>query len=380
MNAKDLQCGVGNTVISITPTGDIKLCPMADPNDFPIANIFNDDLYKILSKYPILRIKDPKPELCGDCEHVNFCGNCVVRGLKKYHEMGNKCSWGKNINLPSVLEGQEIVVEVVLTLENIHKFYGDFEALKGISFEIKEGQIFGYLGPNGSGKTTTIKLLLGLIRPSSGNVYILGEDPYPDNIEAKNVRQHIGSMLEFNSLYENLTGLENIAFWANLYGINGQTALKKAKNVIEMVKLSEWGNTSVSKYSYGMNKRLVLARALVSDPDILILDEPTAGVDPESRYIIRNMMKKLAKQGKTIFFSSHDLEEVQKVCTHVALLKKGKLISEGVLNEIITEFGNSRTFVLLESPTDARYVAKKIQNITYDLKNRRTFDLILFRR
>lgn len=105
MNAKDLQCGVGNTVISITPTGDIKLCPMADPNDFPIANIFNDDLYKILSKYPILRIKDPKPELCGDCEHVNFCGNCVVRGLKKYHEMGNKCSWGKNINLPSVLEG-----------------------------------------------------------------------------------------------------------------------------------------------------------------------------------------------------------------------------------------------------------------------------------
>lgn len=272
------------------------------------------------------------------------------------------------------------MVEVVLTLENIHKFYGDFEALKGISFEIKEGQIFGYLGPNGSGKTTTIKLLLGLIRPSSGNVYILGEDPYPDNIEAKNVRQHIGSMLEFNSLYENLTGLENIAFWANLYGINGQTALKKAKNVIEMVKLSEWGNTSVSKYSYGMNKRLVLARALVSDPDILILDEPTAGVDPESRYIIRNMMKKLAKQGKTIFFSSHDLEEVQKVCTHVALLKKGKLISEGVLNEIITEFGNSRTFVLLESPTDARYVAKKIQNITYDLKNRRTFDLILFRR
>ncbi|MCE7697316.1 MAG: PqqD family peptide modification chaperone [Methanobacterium paludis] len=104
-DAKDLRCGVGNTVISITPTGDIKLCPMADPNDFPIANIFNDDLYKILSKYPVLQIKDPKPELCGDCEHINFCGNCVVRGLKKYREIGDKCSWGKNISLTSVLEG-----------------------------------------------------------------------------------------------------------------------------------------------------------------------------------------------------------------------------------------------------------------------------------
>ncbi|MCE7697317.1 MAG: ABC transporter ATP-binding protein [Methanobacterium paludis] len=260
------------------------------------------------------------------------------------------------------------MVEVVLNLDNIHKFYGDFEALRGISFEIEEGQIFGYLGPNGSGKTTTIKLLLGLIKPSSGNIHILGEDPYPDTIGAKNVRQRIGSMLEFNGLYENLTGLENIVFWANLYGIEGKIALERAKNVIEMVKLTEWNDTHVSKYSYGMNKRLALARALVSDPDILILDEPTAGVDPESRYLIRNMMKKLADQGKTIFFSSHDLEEVQKVCSHVALLKKGKLISQGALNKVLSEFGKSRTFARLKFPADAEYLAKKIQNIAYDIK------------
>ena len=246
-------------------------------------------------------------------------------------------------------------------------FYGDFEALKGISVKIEEGQIFGYLGPNGSGKTTTIKLLLGSIKPSSGSLHILGEDPYFNSVEARNTRKSIGSMLEFNGLYEKLTGLENVVFWAKLYGINSSLALEKAESVIEMVKLSEWSNAPVSKYSYGMNKRLALARALVSDPDILILDEPTGGVDPESRVLIRNIMKELANQGKTIFFSSHDLEEVQKVCTHVALLKKGKIIANGSLNDVISGLGKSKTFTRLQSNIDAQQLAKLIENMVYEL-------------
>ncbi len=103
-DAKDSPCGAGNTLIAITPTGDIKLCPMADPTDFPIANVYDDDLYSILSKYPVLQVKDPKPEVCGECKHISFCGNCVVRGLKKYHEIGDKCSWGKISDIASVLE------------------------------------------------------------------------------------------------------------------------------------------------------------------------------------------------------------------------------------------------------------------------------------
>lgn len=102
-DVKDLSCGVGDTVIGITPTGDIKLCPMANPNDFPIGNVYDHDLYKILSKYPILQVKDPGPELCGDCEYLGFCGNCIVRGLKKYHEIGDKCSWGKVIDITPIL-------------------------------------------------------------------------------------------------------------------------------------------------------------------------------------------------------------------------------------------------------------------------------------
>ncbi len=258
-------------------------------------------------------------------------------------------------------------MQTILNLDDIHKFYGDFEALKGISFEIEEGQIFGYLGPNGSGKTTTIKLLLGLVKPSSGSIHILGEDPYSNSVEAQNTRKCIGSMLEFNGLYENLTGLENVIFWAKLYGIKGSEAVEKAKNVIEMVKLSEWGHAIVSTYSYGMNKRLALARALVSDPDILILDEPTAGVDPESRVLIRNIMKELANQGKTIFFSSHDLEEVQKVCTHVALLKNGRIIANGTLDSVLSELGKSKIFLRLQSNDDAQNLAKQIENKVYDM-------------
>ena len=260
------------------------------------------------------------------------------------------------------------MAEVLINLNGIHRIYGDFEALRGVSLEVERGQIFGYLGSNGSGKTTTIKLILGLIRPSSGNIRILGEDPYPDGDKAMDTRRHMGSMLEFNGLYENLTGLQNLVFWAELYGMNGQKAHERAKILMGAVKLLDWDDVQVVKYSYGMHKRLALARALVSDPDILVLDEPTAGVDPESRYLIRNMMKELADQGKTIFFSSHDLEEVQKVCSHIALLKKGKLISMGTLKDVISQFGRSRLFVRLKSPADADSLAQEIQHIGQDIK------------
>jgi ABC-2 type transport system ATP-binding protein len=259
------------------------------------------------------------------------------------------------------------LTNVLINLDNVHRFYGNFEALKGISLKVKKGQIFGYLGPNGSGKTTTIKLILGLIKPFSGKVSVLGEDPY-DDAKAMDTRKHIGSMLEFDGLYEKLTGLQNLVFWAELYGIEGKEAEKQAQKVIDSVKLSEWADVQVAKYSYGMSKRLALARALVHDPDIIILDEPTVGVDPESRYLIRNMIKELASKGKTIFFSSHDLEEVQKVCSHVAILKKGELIFNGTLKDAISQLGRSKLFIRLEFPADADFLSKNLQKIGYDVK------------
>lgn len=258
--------------------------------------------------------------------------------------------------------------ETVLSLNDVHRIYGKFEALKGVSFEVKKGQIFGYLGPNGSGKTTTIKLLLGLIKPSSGSLSVLGEDPYIDDVKAMETRKHIGSMLEFDGIYEQLTGLQNLVYWAELYGLEGQKAVSRGKQMIKSVKLSEWADTVVTKYSFGMRKRLALARALVSDPDVLILDEPTVGVDPESRYLIRNMIQDLATQNKTIFFSSHDLEEVQKVCSHIAIIKKGKLIVQGTLKNVMTQLGKFKRFIRLKSSENANILAKKLQKIGYDVK------------
>ena len=253
------------------------------------------------------------------------------------------------------------MTEVLIDLEEIHRFYGDFEALKGISLKVEKGQIFGYLGPNGSGKTTTIKLILGLIKPSFGTVKVIGGDPYTEN-----TRINIGSMLELDGLYEKLTGFENVVYWAKLFGINDSNAAEQAKNAIKMVEMSDWADVKVSKYSFGMRKRLSLARALISDPDVIILDEPTVGVDPETRYIIREMMKSLASQGKTIFFSSHDLEEIQKTCTHVAIIKKGKLIFNGTLNDVLAQFGKPKIFIRLKTSDDAKLFGRILE----DMKNK----------
>jgi len=209
---------------------------------------------------------------------------------------------------------------------------------------------------------------LGLIKPHSGDVSVLGGDPYIDDYKAMDTRRHIGSVLEFDGLYTQLTGLQNLVFWAELYGIEGQNAIKRAKHMIDLVKLSEWADVRVAEYSFGMRKRLNLARALVNDPDILILDEPTVGVDPESRYLIRNIIKDSAAEGKTIFFSSHDLEEVQKICSHIAILKNGELIFNGTLKDVITQLGKSKLFIRLESPDDADFLTKKLRDIGYDVK------------
>jgi len=152
-------------------------------------------------------------------------------------------------------------------------------------------------------------------------------------------------------------------YWAELFNINGDDAAEAAENVLKLVEMSNWTDVQVSKYSFGMRKRLSLARALICDPDIIILDEPTVGVDPETRYIIRKMMKDLASQGKTIFFSSHDLEEIQKTCTHVAIIKKGKLIFNGSLNDVLDQFGKPKLFIRIKSSDDTKPVAKKLKDM-----------------
>ena len=256
----------------------------------------------------------------------------------------------------------------VIDLNNVDKYYDSYHALKNISLNVEDGQIYSYLGPNGSGKTTTIKMILGLLKPSSGSVEILGEDPYLDNIDSLHVRERIGSMLEWDGLYLNLTGLENVVYWAEIFGQNKIEAHKNAVDAIQKVKLSDWADKLVSKYSHGMKKRLSFARAIINDPDILVLDEPTSGIDPESRILIRDLMMNFVKKGKTIFFSSHDLEEVQKISSSLSILNKGKIIFKGSLEELIKTFGQKEIYIQMKTPEDANSLIQKFKNNVTNIK------------
>jgi ABC-2 type transport system ATP-binding protein len=238
--------------------------------------------------------------------------------------------------------------EIIIQLNNVSKFYQDFEALKNVSFEVKKGQIFGFLGSNGSGKTSTIKLILGLMSPSSGELKLCDDDSFNKEVKSK-----IGSLLEFNGLIDNLTGMDNLIFWGGLYGIDKQKLTSKSEHLLNLFHLKEWSDIKVSKYSYGMKKRLGIARSLIPSPEIIVLDEPTLGVDPESRQLIRKIIQKLANEGKTIFFSSHDLDEVQKICSHLAMIKNGKIIYKGSLNNFIDTYSKTEVCINLNTIEEA---------------------------
>ncbi|MDR2829690.1 MAG: ABC transporter ATP-binding protein [Methanobrevibacter sp.] len=237
----------------------------------------------------------------------------------------------------------------VVSIESLNKYYGDFHALKDISFEVKKGDIFGYLGHNGSGKTTTIKILLGLMKPTSGNIEVLGENTFLDTDESKKSRSKLGAVLDFDGLIHEFSGLKNLTFWGGLYGINEEKALSTAKKLIKLVKLGNWEDVKVSKYSNGMKKRLCIARSLIPNPELLILDEPTSGLDPESRVLIRKILKNLTIKDKTIFISSHDLEEVQKTCSHIGILNKGELILNTSLDKLQIDSNDFKNFSLEET-------------------------------
>jgi ABC-2 type transport system ATP-binding protein len=234
----------------------------------------------------------------------------------------------------------------VIEINGLDKYYGDFKALSGVSFNVKRGQIFGYLGSNGAGKTTTIKILLGLMRVSSGEVRVFGGDTFPDTPNSLKLRAAIGSVLEFNGLLEDRTGLDNLIFWAGLYNIDKVDGLVLAERLMGLVQLEEWVDVKVGKYSYGICKRLAIVRCLISDPELLILDEPTLGVDPESRHLIRELLKDLSAKGKMIFISSHDLGEIQKICSHLPIIKKGNILFKGSLDELIKQYADEGEFSL----------------------------------
>jgi ABC-type multidrug transport system ATPase subunit len=213
----------------------------------------------------------------------------------------------------------------VLTLQGITKFYGRIQALNNVSFEVPEGSVFGILGPNGSGKTTLLGIVMDVLKSNGGNFLWFGQPAHEDQ------RKKIGTLLETPNFYHYLSGYRNL---------NITAAIKKRgkddiQNVLEKVKLTQRQHSKFSSYSLGMKQRLAIASALLGNPSVLVLDEPTNGLDPVGIAETRDLIRNLAKEGKTIILASHLLDEVEKVCTHVAILQKGKLITSGHVDEVL---------------------------------------------
>ena len=220
-------------------------------------------------------------------------------------------------------------------LENIQKSLGNRKVLKGISFTVEMGDIFGYLGPNGAGKTTTIRIILGLYKVDSGNLDVLGQD-----IESSETRRKIGFVLDLDGLYDGMTARENLIFYSRIYGM--VIDKKRINQLLDIVELTGRGDDKVHTYSTGMRQRLALARSMVHDPEILVLDEPTSGVDPSGQIQIRNILLNLAhKENKTIILSSHNLDEVQRICNRIAIIDRGEIKLYGELESLRKSMGKS---------------------------------------
>jgi len=242
---------------------------------------------------------------------------------------------------------------MLLKAVNLRKTYGAVRAVDGISFEVERGEVFGLLGPNGAGKSTTISMISTLIRPSGGSILYEGNDILA---EPKAIRRKLGVVPQDVALYPTLTGYENLAFWGGLYGLRGSELKKRIGEVAEMIGLNGRLKDRVDKYSGGMKRRLNIGAALLHMPELLIMDEPTVGIDPQSRSHILDTVLELNRRGMTILYTSHYMEEAESLCSRICIMDQGKIIASGTRSELVELIGERTEIVLVLEPADQEAV------------------------
>jgi ABC-2 type transport system ATP-binding protein len=224
----------------------------------------------------------------------------------------------------------------MIETKNLTKNYGDLTAVDDLNLTIKDGDIFGFIGPNGAGKTTTMRILVTLLEPTRGSAFINGLDVTKDG---KKVRRLVGYMPDFMGVYDDLKVFEYLEFFAAAFGIDRKKRKSIVEGVLELTDLESKKSATVDSLSRGMQQRLGLARVLIHDPKVLILDEPASGLDPRARIEIRELLRELKCMGKTIMISSHILSELEEICDHVGIIEHGKLVFSGTLEEIRPRLG-----------------------------------------
>ncbi len=227
----------------------------------------------------------------------------------------------------------------MLEIQGLTKKYGKFLALDNLNLHIEKGEIFGFVGPNGAGKTTTMRITCGLLKATSGTVYVDGVNALtnPDDIKRK-----VGYVPDFFGVYDNLKVMEYMEFYGSMYGMDKADVDEIADGLLELVNLSDKKDVFVDTLSRGMKQRLCVARALIHNPDLLVLDEPNSGLDPRARFEMKEVLKNLGAMGKTIIISSHILPELAEMCTSIGIMEKGHLIASGKVDEIMQKTKGSQ--------------------------------------
>ena len=227
-------------------------------------------------------------------------------------------------------------MSAVLEVKDLRKEFGDLTAVDGISFDIQEGEIFGFLGPNGAGKTTSISMICGLLKPTAGEVFVEGVSILKNPRE---VKKRLGVVPQEVAIYEELSARENLSFWGGIFGMGGGGLKNRVDELLEQVGLEDRAKEPTKNFSGGMKRRLNLALGLVHDPKLILLDEPTVGIDPQARRNILDVVKAIAADGRTVLYTTHYLEEAEELCDRLAIIDHGKILSQGTVGELKTQLG-----------------------------------------
>jgi ABC-2 type transport system ATP-binding protein len=221
-------------------------------------------------------------------------------------------------------------------VQDLHKNFGDVYAVKGVSFDVQAGEIYSLLGPNGAGKSTTISVLACLLQPTQGDAFIMGHSILSSPME---VKASIGVIPQEIALYEDISARENLTFWGKMYGLRGPALVRRVDEVLDVIGLVDRQKGRVSKFSGGMKRRLNIGIALLHKPDVIIMDEPTVGIDPQSRRNILDNVKELNRQGMTVLYTTHYMEEAQELSDHIAIMDQGEIIALGTHDELVKIVG-----------------------------------------